>query len=448
MTMQELEKTSVSDSTSVRKVAAAGGLGTLIEYYDYALYGYVSTIIAPLFFPGHDPVASLLSVLAVFALSYVVRPIGGIFFGWVGDRFGRRRALLVTVIGIGAANTALGLLPTYAVVGVLAPILLVIVRITQGFFAGGEVGGAATVISEAAPPGKKARYGAFTPMGTNGGFALASAAVGVVAGLLAESQLDSWGWRIPFLLGLPLTVLCYMARRMLPDIDKNIKHSGSHGFPLFSAIRRYPKALLQATALGIGVQGAAYIGSTFITIYLVTHLHYPKSSVYWITAGVTLWAVALMPFTGRLADRIGTLAAAAIGLGGYAVLTYPAFLLMDQHSLGLAALGYLLIMTNMAFLQVASFTITPQLFPDEVRYTGTALATNLSVVIAGGTAPFIATWLVAHTHNLRSPYFFVATTSVIGLLAVASIWKRHGLRSIDSTPPADAATRGTPSAAI
>src|SRR5215470_1454773 len=248
MTLREVETTSVHNATDIRRVVVAGGLGTLIEYYDYALYGYVSTIIAPLFFPGHDPVASLLSVLAVFALSYVVRPIGGIFFGWVGDRYGRKRALVVTVIGIGAANTALGILPTYAMVGVFAPILLVLVRITQGFFAGGEVGGAATVISEAAPPGKKARYGAFTPMGTNGGFALASAAVGVVAGVLAQDQLASWGWRIPFLLGLPLTVLCYMARRMLPDIDKNITHAGAHGFPLISAIRNYPKALLQATA--------------------------------------------------------------------------------------------------------------------------------------------------------------------------------------------------------
>jgi len=223
-----------------------------------------------------------------------------------------------------------------------------------------------------------------------------------------------------------------MARRMLPDIDRNINLSGGHRFPLISALRSYPGALLQATALGIGVQGAAYIGSTFITIYLVTNLHYPKSAVYWITAAVTIWAVVLMPFTGRFADRIGALKVAAIGLVGYAAISYPGLLLMDNASLGLAALGYLLIMTNMAFLQVASFTITPQLFEDRVRYTGTALATNISVVIAGGTAPYIATWLVDRTDNLRSPYFFVATTCVIGLIAVASIWKQHGAHSVNS----------------
>ncbi|WP_084721778.1 MFS transporter [Rhodococcus marinonascens] len=421
--LSDPNRISARTPAEARRVAFAGGIGTLIEYYDFALYGYVSTIIAPLFFPSNDPITSLLAVLAVFAVSYVVRPIGGIFFGWVGDQHGRRKALVVTVIGIGFANTAIGLLPTYAVAGVLAPILLLAIRIVQGFFAGGEVGGAATVIAEAAPPGMRARYGAFTPMGTNGGFAIAAAAVGIVSGVLATDQLDTWGWRIPFLLGLPLTIVCYMARRTLPDIDKNVS-PGKHGFPLLSTLRSHPKALLQATALGIGVQGAAYIGSTFVSIYLVTNLHYAKSPVYWITAGVTLVAVGLMPFTGRLADRIGSLEVAAIGLVGYAALTYPAFLLMGVGSLALAALGYVLIMVNMAFLQVASFTVTPQLFPQEVRYTGTALATNLSVVVAGGTAPYVATWLVRQTNDLRSPYYFVAVTCLIGLIAVTTMRKQ------------------------
>ncbi|GHH88317.1 MFS transporter [Streptomyces sulfonofaciens] len=439
MSVDELKASSVQTPAQVRRVVLAGGLGTLIEYYDYALYGYVATIIAPLFFPGQDPVASLLSVLLVFALSYVVRPVGGIVFGWVGDRFGRKRALLVTVVGIGLANTAVGLLPTYATVGRLAPVLLLIVRIAQGFFAGGEVGGSATVIAEAAPPGKKARYGALTPMGTNAGFAVASAAIGIVSGLLATDQLNSWGWRIPFLVGLPLTVLCYLARRMLPDIDRNVT-LGRHGFPLLSALRSYPRALLQAIALGIGVQGAAYIGSTFIGIYLVTNLHYPKTAVFWITAGVTLVAVALMPLTGRLADRIGPLKVAAIGLIGYAAITYPGLLLMNVGNLGLAALGYVLIMVNMAFLQVASYTLTPQLFPDSVRYTGTALATNLSVLIAGGTAPYIATWLVSRTHDLRSPYYFVATTCVIGLVALATLWRKWRQNFLLATNTANSAS--------
>lgn len=407
--------------SAVRRVMVASGVGTLIEYYDYALYGYVATIIAPLFFPTQDPVAALLSTLAVFALSYVVRPLGGIVFGWVGDRFGRRKALLITIIGIGLANTAVGLLPTYSLVGILAPILLLIVRLAQGFFAGGEVGGAATVISENAPAGKRARYGAFIPMGTNGGFAIASAAVGIVAGLLSDEALSGWGWRIPFLIGLPLTIICYVVRRKLPDIDRDVKHSGKHAFPLVTALRSYPGALLKAIGIGIAVQGAAYIGSTFIAIYLVANLHYPNRAVFWITAGVTLFAVLLMPFTGRLADRIGVMKVALIGVIGYAVLTYPALALMNLGNLAIATAAYALIMVNMAFLQVASFTLTPRLFPDEVRYTGTALATNLSVLIAGGTAPLAAALLVNLTGDLRSPYYFVLAACVVGLTALLSL---------------------------
>lgn len=407
--------------SSIRRVMVASGVGTLIEYYDYALYGYVATIIAPLFFPTQDPVAALLSTLAVFALSYVVRPLGGIVFGWVGDRFGRRKALLITIIGIGLANTAVGLLPTYSLVGILAPILLLVVRLAQGFFAGGEVGGAATVISENAPTGKRARYGAFIPMGTNGGFAIASAAVGIVAGLLSDEALSGWGWRIPFLIGLPLTIICYAIRRKLPDIDRDVKHSGKHAFPLVTALRSYPGALLRAIGIGIAVQGAAYIGSTFIAIYLVANLHYPNRAVFWITAGVTLFAVLLMPFTGRLADRIGVMKVALIGVIGYAVLTYPALALMNLGSLALATAAYALLMVNMAFLQVASFTLTPRLFPDEVRYTGTALATNLSVLIAGGTAPLAAALLVNLTGDLRSPYYFVLAACVVGLAALMSL---------------------------
>ena len=409
----------------VKRVALAGGAGTVIEYYDFALYGYMATIIAPLFFPGEKPVTALLSTLAVFALGYVIRPVGGIVFGHIGDRYGRRLALLTTIVGIGVANTMVGLLPTYAVAGVAAPILLVAVRVVQGFFAGGEVGGAATVISEAAPAGKKARFGAFTPMGTNAGFALASAIAGIVTGLTTVDQLSTWGWRIPFLLGLPLTILCYAARRLLPNIDAAIEHATKHSVPLFEVVRHYPGALLKALGIGIAVQGGAYIGLTFMTIYLVNNLEYDRNSVYWLTTAVIIVAVSIMPFTGRLADRIGSLKVALIGILGYAVLTYPALALMGLHNFALAGVAYLLIVINMSFLQVASFTVSPQLFNDRVRYTGMALVTNCSVVIAGGSAPYVATLLVERTGDLRSPYYFVAVACGIGLVSVAALWKRR-----------------------
>ncbi|MFM2475457.1 MFS transporter, partial [Burkholderia cenocepacia] len=184
--------------------------------------------------------------------------------------------------------------------------------------------------------------------------------VGIVAGVLATDDLNSWGWRIPFLLGLPLTVVCYLARRKLPDIDAEFDKDSKHGFPLFRAFREQPIAILKALGLNVSVQGGAYIGSTFIAIYLISSLEFPNTFVYWLTAGVTLAAVLLMPLTGRIADRIGSIPTALIGIVGYLVLTYPGFALMGTRDYLLAALGYLLVMVNMSFLQVASFTLTPR----------------------------------------------------------------------------------------
>ncbi|MDI9897459.1 MFS transporter [Rhodococcus sp. IEGM 1381] len=408
-----------------RRVALAGGIGTLVEYYDFALYGYMATIIAPLFFPSDDPVAALLSTLIVFALAYVVRPLGGIFFGHIGDKYGRRKALMITIIGIGLANTAIGLLPTHATIGILAPTLLILVRVIQGFFAGGEVGGAATVIAEAAPPGKKAAFGAFVPMGTNGGFALASAVAGIVTGIATADQLNDWAWRIPFLIALPLTIICFLVRRTLPDIDKELDLSSKHSVPLLRVLRHYPGSLAKALGIGIAMQGGAYIGLTFMTIYLVNNLGYNRTNVYWLTTGIIILAVAAMPLTGRLSDRIGPLKVALIGILGYTILTYPALVVMGMGNFLFASIAYFFIMINMSFLQVASFTLSPQLFDDEVRYTGMALVTNFSVVIAGGSAPYVATLLVEKTGDLRSPYYFVLVASCIGLIAVATLWKQR-----------------------
>ena len=205
------------DRRRTRRAAVAGGVGTLIEYYDFSLYGYMAVIVAPLFFPNADPIISLLSALAVFGTAYLIRPLGGIVFGHIGDRYGRKKALVATLVCMGLASTAMGLLPTYAQLGVWATFLLVLVRVAQGFSAGGEVGGSATFISESAPAHLKARYGAFTPLGSTGGFALAAAVAGTVSGLTTDAQMESWGWRIPFLLAFPLTVFCLWARSRVDE---------------------------------------------------------------------------------------------------------------------------------------------------------------------------------------------------------------------------------------
>lgn len=412
------------DRKKTRRAALAGGVGTLIEYYDFSLYGYLAVIIAPLYFPSEHPVTSLLSALAVFGTAYLVRPLGGIVFGHIGDRFGRKRALMATLVCMGVGSTAMGLLPTPAQIGVWATVLLVIVRLLQGFSAGGEVGGSATFISESAPSHLKATYGAFTPMGSTGGFALAAAVAGAVSALTTDVQMDSWGWRIPFLMALPLTLFCLWVRTRVEETHEVTETKHEKSSPVRSVFLRQPRALAQATALSAAVNGTAYIGLTYMAIHLTKQLGYDATPVFWVaTTAIGIAAVA-MPLAGRLGDRIGTVRLMAIGFVGFIVLTYP---MMGLMHLGLvvATLAFVVIMLNSAAAQVGAYTILPQFFDKQSRYTGVAMGWNLGVIIAGGTAPFVAVWLVEQTGNILSPAFFVMTLAVVGLIALATVRARH-----------------------
>jgi MFS transporter, MHS family, proline/betaine transporter len=408
------------DRARTRRVAIAGGVGTLIEYYDFSLYGYLAVVIAPLFFPGGDPVVSLLSALAVFATAYLARPLGGIVFGHIGDRLGRKNALLATLICMGAASTLMGLLPTAETVGVWAGILLVVVRLAQGFSAGGEVGGSATYISEAAPPHRRATYGSFTPLGSTGGFALAAAVAGLTTLLTTEEQLTSWGWRIPFLLSLPLTLICLWARTRVEETLETKEDAPKEAAPVVALFRKEPLALARATAISAATNGTAYIGLTYLSIHLIQRLEYPRTPVYWIACLAIGISALLMPLGGMLGDRIGRVKLIVVGLVGFLVLTYPLMALMDG-GLGIAALAYIVLMLNTVSTQVGAYTLLPRLFSPETRFTGVAMGWNLGVVVAGGTAPLIAVWLIETTGNVVSPAFFVITAAVVGLVALIGL---------------------------
>ncbi|MFC7959154.1 MFS transporter [Rhodococcoides kroppenstedtii] len=413
------------DRRRARRAALAGGVGTLIEYYDFSLYGYLAVVIAPLYFPSDEPVVSLLSALAVFGTAYLVRPLGGIVFGHIGDRFGRKKALMATLVCMGVGSTAMGLLPTPAQIGLWATVLLVVVRLLQGFSAGGEVGGSATFISESAPSHAKATYGAFTPMGSTGGFALAAAVAGGVSALTTDMQMDTWGWRVPFLLALPLTLFCLWIRTRVEEThDSTDEAGGETSAPLSSVFLRQPRALAQATALSAAVNGTAYIGLTYMAIHLTTRLGYEKTSVFWVATTAIGIAALAMPIGGLLGDRIGTVRLMTGGFLGFLILTYPMMSLMDS-GLALATVAFVVIMLNSTATQVGVYTILPQFFDRRSRYTGVAMGWNIGVIIAGGTAPFVAVWLVETTGNILSPAFFVMALAVFGLVALTTVRARH-----------------------
>ncbi|MDF3306214.1 MFS transporter [Rhodococcus sp. T2V] len=402
---------------SIHKVALGAGGGTVLEFYDFSIYGYLAVVMSPLFFPFDDPVLSLLAALAVFGTAYFMRPLGSVVFGHVGDRYGRKTALVATLLCMGLASTAMGLLPTYGQAGFLAPFLLVLVRMIQGFSAGGENGGAATFVSEVAPPSRRARYGSVIGLGGNIGFASAAAMAALMTVVTTDEQMQSWGWRIPFLLSLPLTLLCLWIRRTLQDSLASVTDGAVDESPLRAVFRDERRSLLRLAGLSIAVNGTSYFGFTYLSIHLTKTDGYDTVPVYWIAVGVIALTGLLMLLTGILADRIGTRAVGCIGLVGYLILTYPAMTLLDG-GLGWAALGFFLIMVNTSFLQVAVFTMAPRLFAARHRYTGVAVGYNIGVMIAGGTAPFVSVALAEGTGHALAPAFFVLGVALLGLFTM------------------------------
>jgi MHS family proline/betaine transporter-like MFS transporter len=408
-----------------RRAAIAGGVGTLIEYYDFAVYGFLAVTIAPLFFPSDNSAVSILSTLAVFGVAYVARPLGGIFFGRLGDRRGRRHALVITVVSMGVACGILGLLPTSSTVGILAPILLVLVRLAQGFSAGGEVGGAATYIAESAPPRKRGFFGSFTPVGSTLGFAVAAAVVGVVALITTDEQMESWGWRIPFLLALPLAYVCLRVRMKLedtPEFEEMAEKKQVTKSPLMDVVRKNPWSIARVVGVAIAMNGSGYIGLTYFSVYLINDLGFSKDAVYWTSAIAIALACATFPLSGMATDRWGRKPVLIGGYLAYVIIALPAFMIMGAtESILVIGIVYFLYMVLNGVVQVPAFPLFTELFPRTVRYTGVSLGFNIGTIAAGGTAPYVAAQLVESTGNAMSPAYWVMGVCAIGLLTVATI---------------------------
>ncbi|WP_438492711.1 MFS transporter [Streptomyces asiaticus] len=420
------EESASYDPRTVRRAMLAGSIGTLIEYYDFSIYGYLAVAIAPQFFPGNDPTASMLAALAVFATGLVVRPIGGVFFGWIGDRWGRRKALVSSVLCMGVASSVTGLLPTYGQIGVVAAVLLFLTRMVQGISSGGESVGAYTYIYESAPPQRRAFLGAVTPIGSNLGFMFAAATAGAISAFTTKDQMAEWGWRLPFLMAVPLTLICLWARLRIedtPEFKEAAQRADIPTAPIREVLSTHRVPLLQSVGLAMAQGGAIFLGLTYIGIYMTTNLGFDTTKVYWLSSGVVFVTVLLMVPAGWLSARFGCRRVLMGGLLAFLVTAYPAMMLMGRHSLALAGAAYVLLMLGSAFVQVPAASLWPHLFERRVRYTGMAIGYNLGTVLAGGTAPYIAAFLVDKTGNLLSPAFFVMLVCLIGIGSLFTVRK-------------------------
>jgi MFS family permease len=383
---------------SMRRIVIASVFGNALEWYDFFLYGTAAALIfGPLFFPpGTDPIVGTMGAFAGFAVGFLARPLGGVIFGHIGDKHGRKKALVMTLAIMGVATFLMGLLPTFHQAGYLAPICLVILRIAQGVASGGEWGGGVLMLSENAPPGRAGFYAAWSQLGVSGGFVLSAAAFYLVQ-MLPQEDFMSWGWRIPFLASILIFGVGMYIRRSLPEsreFEEEVKRRPKVEHPpALEVLRKHPKEVLQAMGLRLAENGGAYIFLAFVMAYA----KFTGLSTQIVLGGVMV-AMIVEAFTilfwGWLSDRIGRRTVYAIGSVSLIVLAFPFFWMMDTHATGWVYGGLLL---GLAFSHGAMIGTQPalmgELFPAHVRYSGLALGHEIASIFSGGLAPLAATAL-------------------------------------------------------
>lgn len=410
------------------RVIAAGAIGSVVEYFDFAVYGYVATILATHFFVSSDPQAALLATLATFALAFVLRPLGGLLFGHFGDRFGRKNALSATVLLMAAASGLIGVLPTYAALGVGATALLVLGRCAQGLAAGGELGGAASFVAEHSPDSRRGLYCSTTQTGALAGALAAALAVALLQTTLGEGEMAEWGWRVPFLLALPLGAVGLWIRSRLSDTPhfRQVAEQGEKApAPVVEIFRSHAGGLARCVGLSILLFSAYYVFYVYVSIHLQKVVGLSADLAFWSTTATLAVSTLLMPAFGALTDRVGRkpvfVWASVAGL----LLPVPGFMLFDAGT-GWAVASHVLLGLIDAALMGAAFSTFAELFPTRVRYTGIALGFNIGSAAAGGTAPYICTWLVDVTGSPVAPAGFVMGTALITLVAALALRETSG----------------------
>jgi len=469
-----------TDAGAVRRATAASALGNATEWFDYGVYAVATAYITMHFFPFEE---GMLLTLATFAISFLVRPLGGLVWGPLGDRLGRKGVLALTILLMSGATFLIGVLPTYEQVGLLAPALLIVLRMVQGFSTGGEYGGAATFMSEYAPDRRRGFFGSFLEFGTLGGFALGTAIMLLLETLLSPDQMSTWGWRLPFLLALPMGMIGFYLRSRLdetPVFQEAQESEGGEGTDMAGAavvptgadatavsgaggpapesdaaaqtpgppglaelVRQHWRPMLVMAGLVIALNVVNYTLLSYMPTYLEQQIGLPATAGLIVILVGELAMMAVMPVTGGLSDRLGRKPSWYVSLGGIIVLAIPMFLLMGVNfplaMLAFAVLGLLYVP------QLSTITATfPAMFPTQARFAGFAITYNIATSLFGGTAALVNQWAIGRTGDLLFPAYYMIGACVLGLVAVWFMPETAGASLRGSEVPASVGSAVAP----
>ncbi|MEY3979828.1 MAG: hypothetical protein RLZZ375_1257 [Pseudomonadota bacterium] len=417
----------MSAATRTRQIIAAV-IGNALEWYDFVIYGFMTVIISRLFFPAESEYASLLIAMATFGVGFFMRPVGGVLIGLYADRHGRKAALQLIILLMTIATAMIAFAPTYAAIGIAAPAIMVLARLLQGAATGGEFASATSFLIESAPPERRGFYGSLQMVGQS-----ISALTGATAGMLVTQgltpeQIDAWGWRLPFLFGLLIAPVGLWMRRHLSETEEFLaaKEDTTQHLGLLAVLREHLRDVLVCFGLVVSSTIMFYVVLIYMPTYAKTQLNIPLKEAFTAQVAGLVCLTVLIPLFGVLSDRIGRRIVLMVAALLYLVLTYPLmdWLLAEPSLMRLATMQVVLCSAIAVGFGAISTALAEQ-FPVRQRSTGLALAYNVAVMIFGGFAQLIVTWLINATGSLLAPSFYVMFGATVGILAAWFITDRR-----------------------
>jgi len=423
----QIDDITVIDNTKLKKAVTAAALGNAMEWFDFGVYGFVAFALGKVFFPDASPAVQTIAALGTFSVPFLVRPLGGVFFGVMGDRFGRQKVLSLTIIIMAISTFCIGLIPSYDTIGLWAPILLLACKLAQGFSVGGEYTGAAVFVAEYAPDRQRGFLGSWLDFGSIAGFVLGAGLVVLLQTMMGDASFLDWGWRVPFFVAGPLGLLGLYLRhaaeetpaftQQLEKMEKEDRDAVQER-PTVSfreIFAKYRKALLVCIGMVLVTNVTYYMLLTYMPTYLSSSLGYSEQHGVLIIVVVMIGMLFVQPVVGFVSDKIGRKPFLLIGSLGLLVLALPAFRLIGSDNTALIFLGLLLIAVLLNCLTGVMASTLPALFPTRIRYSALASSFNVAIIIAGLT-PTVAAWLVEETDNLMMPAFYLMAASIFGLV--------------------------------
>ena len=406
-------------ASSVRRIIVASLVGTSLEWYDFFIYGTAAALVFnKVFFPGFEPLVGTLLAFATYAVGFVARPLGGVVFGHYGDKLGRKNVLIFTLLLMGVSTFLIGVLPTYATIGVWAPIILVLLRFLQGLGLGGEWGGAVLMTMESGDPKRRGLNASWPQVGVPIGLLLANGVLSLMDAVTSDSAFQSWGWRVPFLLSAVLVLVGLWIRLTIAEspLFRELETSDTKArAPIVDVLRTYPKRVLLAIGARVGVDVAFYSFVLFITTYVVTYLKLPDSYALNAVLIAAACQVVLIPWFGVLSDRFGRRPVYLFGAIGAAVWVFVFFALLDTGSFVLIVLATVVALVLHAAMYGPQASFIAEMFPTRVRYTGASMGYQLAGILGGAVAPIVSVALLD-----KYDTSLVVSLYVVAMLAITA----------------------------